>query len=96
MAEQDTNRTPIRELLKSLGIKDADNIKNYSNNLLDVFKQIAEKSDGQNTEEMNRALDNYLNEVIDNPAKFGLLDSEIADITLLVETLKSEYGRKTG
>lgn len=96
MAEQDTNRTPIRELLKSLGIKDADNIKNYSNNLLDVFKQIAEKSDGQNAEEMNRALDNQLNEVIDNPAKFGLLDSEIADITLLVETLKSEYSRKTG
>ena len=96
MAEQDTNRTPIRELLKSLGIKDADNIKNYSNNLLDVFKQIAEKSDGQNTEEMIRALDNQLNEVIDDPAKFGLLDSEIADITLLVETLKSEYSRKTG
>lgn len=95
-AEHDSNRTSIRELIKELGIQDANNVKIYSNNLLDVFKQIVEKSDGQNVAEMNAALDAQLQEVIDNPAKFGLLDSDTAELSLLIDTLKSAYSRQSG
>jgi hypothetical protein len=59
--------TPMRDLIKALGIQDADDIKRYTNNLLNIFREIIINSEADNVKDLEKALDDNFKKAIEDP-----------------------------